>query len=142
MDLIRISGALPADIGTLSPFATDEGVGIIDTLITEWASGANRFDGPGEALFTARVAGRLVGTGGITRDRNFPQALRMRRFYVHPEHRNAGIAQSLATRLVADARRHTGWLTCHAGTAAGVRFWERMGFVPVVAATHSHELRF
>lgn len=80
MDIIHIEGELPADISTLAPFATAEGIGIIDTLIAEWASGANRFTRPGEVLFVARIDGRLAGTGGLTYDYNFPDALRMRRF--------------------------------------------------------------
>jgi GNAT superfamily N-acetyltransferase len=141
MDIIRITGELSADIATLAPFATVEGVGIIDALMSEWASDANRFSQPGETLLIARIDGRLTGTGGITRDYNFPKALRMRRFYVHPGYRSRGIARALAEQLIVDARHHTNWLTCHAGTEAGTRFWERMGFAPVTAETHTHELR-
>src|SRR5262249_23887642 len=34
----------------------------------DWESGANRFDGPGEVLFEARVGSRLVGICGLDRD--------------------------------------------------------------------------
>ena len=142
MDIIRIEGDLPADIDTLAPFATAEGVGIIDALITEWVSRTNRFGQPHEMLLCARIGGRLAGTGGITHDYNFPEALRMRRIYVHPNFRNAGVARALAECLITDARQHVTWLTCHASTPSGLRFWERMGFVPVAAETHTHELRF
>lgn len=142
MDIIRIEGELPDDISTLTRFATAEGIGIIDTLIAEWVSGANRFTRPGEVLFVARIDGRLAGTGGLTYDYNFHDALRMRRFYVHPEFRRHGVARALADRVIAEARPHAAWLTCHTGTESGRRFWERMGFVPVPLATHTHELRF
>lgn len=142
MDIIRIDGELPGDIDTLAPFATAEGIGIIDTLIAEWASGENRFNRPGEVLFTARIDGHLAGTGGLTHDYNFPDALRMRRFYVHPEFRRHRVARALAERAIAHARSHATWLTCHAGTESGVRFWQRMGFLPVPLETHTHEFRF
>jgi GNAT superfamily N-acetyltransferase len=141
MEIIRIEGELPADIATLAPFAAAEGIGIIDTLIAEWASGENRFTGPGEMLYIARVDGCLAGTGGLTHDYNFPDALRMRRFYVHPDFRRHGVARALAECVIGEARAHATWLTCHTGTDSGRRFWERMGFVPVGLDTHTHEAR-
>ena len=142
MHITRIDGDLPADIAALAPFATAEGVGIIDTLIAEWASGENRFTRPGEVLYVARLDGQLAGTGGVTYDYNFPDALRMRRFYVHPHFRRHGVATALAEQVIAHARDHARWLTCHTGTESGRRFWERMGFTPVGSETHTHELRF
>jgi GNAT superfamily N-acetyltransferase len=141
MDIIRIEGELPADIATLVPVAAAEGIGIINTLVAEWASGANRFTRPGEVLFVARIDGRIAGTGGLTCDYNFPDALRMRRFYVHPDFRRHGVASALAKRVIAEAGAHATWLTCHAGTKSGRQFWERMGFVPVALETHTHEMR-
>src|SRR5712692_9919279 len=40
----------------------------VGRLATEWDSGANRFDKPGEALFVARVDGRPVGVCGLNVD--------------------------------------------------------------------------
>jgi hypothetical protein len=44
------------------------GVRFLRRLADEWASGANRFDRPGEVLCGARVGGELVAVGGLNLD--------------------------------------------------------------------------
>ena len=56
---------LPSDaLGALVAESEEAGLRFVRRLLDEWASGANRFDRPGEALFAARVGGRLVGVCG------------------------------------------------------------------------------
>jgi hypothetical protein len=44
--------------------AKRDGYDFIDTLVDEWASGANRFEAPGEVLCGHLVHGQLVAVGG------------------------------------------------------------------------------
>jgi hypothetical protein len=45
-----------------------EGYDFLDTLVEDWASGENRFDGPGEILCGHIDHGQLVAVGGLTRE--------------------------------------------------------------------------
>jgi hypothetical protein len=56
---------LPEDIDELSVPATDEGLQFITHLVEEFRSGSKTFAGQGEALFEARIMGRLVAIGGL-----------------------------------------------------------------------------
>jgi hypothetical protein len=67
--------------------ARAEGHAFLDRLANDWASGAMRFDRPGEALLAAYSQGVLAAIGGITVDPIVAEALRMRRFYVRPAFR-------------------------------------------------------
>jgi len=100
---------------------------MLDTLANEWASGATRFDRPGEALFAAYADGTFAGIGGLTQEPAMEGALRMRRFYVALTHRRAGIGRLLAEALLRQAGPHP--VTCNAA-AGSERFWEALGFVP------------
>jgi GNAT superfamily N-acetyltransferase len=141
IEITAVEGMLPADLHRLGPSATEEAIRTIDVVLEQWASGENRFDKPGEALLVARVDGELAGIGGITRDYNFADALRMRRFYVLPERRGLGLARMVAERLLLRARAHTSWVTLRAGSPQAGRFWEHLGFTPVPLTTHTHEMR-
>ena len=122
---IEAVGALPADVRMLATAAAAEGIRTIDVVLEEWASGENRFTGLGETLLAARVDGHLAAIGGITRDYNFADALRMRRFYVLPGDRKLGIGRLLAERPLVRARSHVAWVT----------LWSRIaGSRPVLGA--------
>lgn len=97
---------LPGDLDTLASEARAEGFRALDVLAEEFSTGTNRFDGPGEALFGARTAGRLVGIGGVTRDPYAPDAARVRRLYVAQSAREQGIGRALLAAIIAEARLH------------------------------------
>jgi len=82
---------LPADFDTVRAEARAEGYRFLDRLASDWASGAMRFDRPGEALLAAYSESVLAAIGGITIDTVHSDALRMRRFYVRSAFRRAGI---------------------------------------------------
>ena len=78
---------LPAPgIELLHTEAQREGYDFIDTLVDDWASGANRFDGPGETLCGHMDQGLLVSVGGLNCDpfAGRPDMGRIRRVYVRP----------------------------------------------------------
>ena len=125
----RVIDELPADFDTIRAEARAEGYRFLDRLAKDWASGAMRFDRPGEALLTAYSAGVLAAIGGITIDPIVPDALRMRRFYVRPAFRRTGIGREIALALLEGALQRVRVVTLNAAEKS-VPFWEALGFVP------------
>jgi GNAT superfamily N-acetyltransferase len=127
--LERVVDALPAGFAALRAEARGNGHSMLDTLAGEWASGAARFDRPGEMLIAAFSDGELAGIGGVTLEPAISGALRMRRFYVALAYRRNGIGRALAAALLDDARRRGCTVTCNAA-AGSEQFWEALGFAP------------
>jgi len=106
-------------------------------LADEWASGANRFDRPGEALFVARSAGDVVGVCGLNVDpyATAPDVGRVRHLYVLRAHRHRGIGQQLVTAIVQAARGRFQRLRLRTQNPEAARLYERLGFRAAVDAT-------
>ena len=142
----RLSG-LPA--GLLDPLVADSeraGVRFVRRLVEEWASGRNRFDRPGEALFAARLDGQVVGVCGLNVDpyTATPRVGRVRHLYVLSAYRRLGAGQRLVAEVVAVARSRFDTLRLRTENEAAARLYERMGFErrPDVAdCTHLMGLR-
>ena len=64
-------------------------------------------------------------------DTTFGRAGRVRRLYVLPEHRNAGLARSLLEAIRAFGSEHYTVLTVNVGTLAARGFYERLRFMAV-----------
>lgn len=126
---IRLS-ELP-DISLLRAAAAAEGYDHMETLAREWAQGSERFDKPGCALFGVYADGDLIGVGGLTREPTDPEgdALRVRRLYVHPDHRARGVGRAIVGALVQEAFDSVSTLTV--GRTKAGEFWRKMGFSPV-----------
>ena len=61
--------AIPVDFGVeLLPAAAQEGFWALERLRADWEAGTNQFVETGEAFYTARIEGRLVGVCGLNRD--------------------------------------------------------------------------
>jgi GNAT superfamily N-acetyltransferase len=124
--------------------ACDEGYDFLDTLVEEWASAANRFDGPGEVLCGYIDQGLLVAVGGLTLDpfAGRPDMGRIRRVYVKSAWRNRGIGRVLVSALVDHARTHFSCVRLRAENALAARLYESMGFVPIESPDATHILVF
>ena len=133
--LERVVDALPAGLDALRDEARGQGYRMLDTLATEWTSGAQRFAHPGETLLAAYVGGELAGIGGITLEAAIPGSLRMRRFYVAVAHRRTGVGRALATALLEGA--HGRVITANAAVGSEA-FWESFGFVLDRRDGHTH----
>jgi GNAT superfamily N-acetyltransferase len=92
---------------------------------------------PGEALLAAYSEGVLAAIGSITTDPIVPDALRMRRFYVRPAFRRAGIGREIALALLEGALQRVRVVTLNAAVES-VPFWEALGFVPKARDGHTH----
>ena len=127
----------------LAAIARSEGFQFLDRLIVEWTEGSNRFSQPGEAIFGAFVGEVLVGTAGITVQRD--HVGRVRRVYVHPAYRRQGIAKLLMDAVLTIGRDHFTTLVLYTETDEARNMYERLGFVPESPegsdhATHRLEL--
>lgn len=130
-------GALPPDLAMLDAAARAEGFGMVATLV---ADGFAPFAAPGCGLFAARDGtDSLVGIGGITRDPGAP-ALRMRRFYVRPDARRAGIGRALAMAVLDHARAAGAQCVRLRAPASADAFWRSCGFAPMAEAQATHVL--
>ncbi|MHB1317925.1 MAG: GNAT family N-acetyltransferase [Anaerolineae bacterium] len=138
---------LPADLDSdLIPASVDEGFQPLRWLRQQWEDGSNRFSEPGEALYTARVGGRLVGVCGINRDPfgDTPACGRLRRLYVLPAHRRQGIGRRLVLRVLAEATDHFDQVGLRTLDDHSAAFFESIGFCRVDAderVTHRIVLR-
>ena len=127
---------LAAHLHGLADQADREGHGHVRRLIAEWSNGTNCFNRPGEVLLVAQTEGQTVGIGGLTLDPHLPGALRVRRFYVAPDHRNSGLGKRMARRIL-DAVQGPRVVTCHAPTPEATAFWRTLGFADAHAPHHN-----
>ena len=126
----KVTGCLPNGLGAIQQEARNEGYNFIDRLIRDWETGNCQFQRTNEVLMSVQVDGILVGIGGITKDPNIPDALRLRRFYIRTDFRRLGLANLLCEKLRTAARDTKLSITVNAGTRASYPFWEAAGFVP------------
>jgi ribosomal protein S18 acetylase RimI-like enzyme len=142
----RTSPAAPADcLAALIAESGQHGLRFVRRLADEWASGVNRFDRPGEALFVARSAGEIVGVCGLNVDpyETGREVGRVRHLYVLRAHRHRGIGERLVTAIVQAARGPFRRLRLRTQNPEAARLYERLGFRAVVDAadcTHVMEL--
>lgn len=130
-EIVRVDGALPDGIERLSAQATADCVHNVALLIEEWQTGRERFGPPG-ALFAALAEGDVVGIGGVTPETTAPvPAMRMRRLFVAPSHRRAGLGNRLAAAMMASGLKAAPVLTANAkASPAAPAFWTALGFRP------------
>jgi SAM-dependent methyltransferase/ribosomal protein S18 acetylase RimI-like enzyme len=106
------------------------GLRFVRRLAEEWASGRNRFDRPGEALFGALVDGRLVGACGLNVDpyAGDPRVGRVRHLYVLTAHRRLGVGRRLVGAVAAAAHGPFATLRLSTANPAAARLYEALGF--------------
>jgi GNAT superfamily N-acetyltransferase len=143
VQLVRVTEELPDGFAALAAEAEAEGHRHIRRLAEEWASGAQRFDDPGEALLATFAQGELAGVGGLTVEpsESGEPALRMRRLYVAVAARGRGVGRTIANALLQEAGDQVDLITVHAGNEGAAAFWEALGFRPTSGRAWSHEFR-
>jgi GNAT superfamily N-acetyltransferase len=121
---------LPSGIHDLACLARDSGHHHLDRLITEFETGANRFDKPGEALFAVHDDTQsLVGVGGINIDPYDALSVgRVRRLYVHSHHQRSGIGSLLMRTIEAHASKHFSVLQLFTSSPAADAFYSSLGY--------------
>ncbi|HEX4953009.1 MAG TPA: GNAT family N-acetyltransferase [Thermoanaerobaculia bacterium] len=122
----------PSDLAALLAASEAEGFRFVRRVAEEWASGANRFAGPGEALFVAIEQGRWVGICGLMRDpyAGLPNVGRLRNLYVLPAVRGRGIGADLTRAVITAAAGSFARLRLRTSGPQASRLYERLGFRP------------
>ena len=140
MQVVRLQDGLPGDFDRLRAAAAAEGWRHMDRLSAEVEAGAPVF----LALFAVREGGGLAGIGGLTQepspDDGAP-ALRLRRFYVHPDARRRGVGRTLASALIQEGLDSVRRLTVHTDDAHAEAFWRAQGFALVSGKAWNLEFR-
>lgn len=124
--------------------ANAEGYDFVETLVEQWGSAENRFEGPGEILCGHLDQGLLVAVGGLNCDpfAGRPDVGRIRRVYVRPAWRNKGIGRALVLSLIEQARAYFRCVRLRAENAEAARLYERIGFAPIADPGATHILMF
>jgi GNAT superfamily N-acetyltransferase len=142
--ITRIADLDDRQISGLRAESAREGFKFIERLCNDWASGANRFDACGEALFVAIDEGQVVGVCGLNRDpyAKEPRTGRVRRLYVSPAHRGIGVGSALLEAVITHAAAYFDLLRVR--TDAAHAFYTSHGFQPTESdgdATHILKLK-
>ena len=142
VNILRVVEALPHGFDVICAEAAAEGVRNMAMLAREFGAPDDPFTEPG-ALFAAVVDGDLAGVGGVTLEAGLAEpAMRMRRLYVRPDFRRAGVARALAGAMMQQGFQSAPLLTLNAAASpAAPPFWEAMGFEPVDWPRVTHALR-
>lgn len=122
---------LPADrVADLLADGEAAGSRIVRRLVDEWADRTNRFDRPGEALFGAWIAGRLVGVCGLNVDpyAGDDRVGRVRHLYVLTPFRGRGVGRQLVAHVVDAARGRFDTLRLSTNNDAAARLYVALGF--------------
>lgn len=140
--VVRVVESLPDGFAVMLGEAAAEGVRNMTLLATEFGSAAGPYGEPG-ALFAAVVGGELTGIGGVTVQAGLDEpAMRMRRLYVRPAFRRAGVARALAGAMMQQGFQAAPLLVLNAAASdAAPLFWEAMGFERVDRPGITHALR-
>ena len=133
------------DLDALLAESEQGGLQLVRRLVEEWASGANRFDRPGETLFGAWVDGRVVGVCGLNVDPYTAEegVGRARHLYVLSAFRRRGLGRRLIAAVIEAARGRFGKLRLRTANPEAARVYEAIGFRPSGRAadyTHIMEL--
>jgi GNAT superfamily N-acetyltransferase len=141
----RLTNLPPDALDVLAAESEQDGWRFVRRLADEWATGANRFDRPGEALFAAWAAGQLVGVCGLNADPYSPKwgVGRVRHLYVLRDFRRRGIGRRLVEAVVAAARRRFSSLRLRTENPEAAVYYERLGFqqrVGMPDCTHALDL--
>lgn len=136
--ILRVVETLPHGFDVMSA----EGVRNMAMLATEFGSAEDPYVDPG-ALFAAFADGELAGVGGVTVQTGLAEpAMRMRRLYVRPAFRRAGVARALAGAMMQQGFQAAPLLVLNAAASdAATPLWEAMGFERVDWVGITHALR-
>lgn len=140
----RINSVEPYDWTKLLREGQSEGHHMVSRLLTDFRSGTNRFDAPGEALLACLAGNGVVAVAGLNRepDESLVRAGRIRRLYVLPESRGHGLGRRLVEAITSLAQPHFAVLTVNVGRPNAQGFYGHLGFTRVVhpSITHRRDL--
>jgi GNAT superfamily N-acetyltransferase len=145
--IVRLKELPLLDLQPLLVESRNQDFNFLDWLVEEYASGANRFDQPGEALFAIYSQPYLIAIGGLNGDPYLQESGigRVRRVYVLSSWRRKGIGQRLMQQIVAEARLYFRLLTLRTFDERADKFYRAIGFQTepeIDGATHHLKLQY
>jgi GNAT superfamily N-acetyltransferase len=143
--VLKVNQLNEHDLSLVERESAAEGFRHIRRLIDDYASGTNRFDLLGEALFVAVFNGEVVGIGGLNRyeeyiseDTDEQQGYsaenrrhrfgRVRHVYVLSSYRRKGIARAIMLAVLEVAREHFDHVVLRTSNPEADRFYRSLGF--------------
>jgi GNAT superfamily N-acetyltransferase len=141
IEIIRLEELPMGDLQPLLEESRDQGFEFLDRLVAEYASGTNRFDKPGEAMFGVYHGQKLIAVGGLNQDPYLADSDigRVRHVYVLSAWRNQGIAKRLVQSMINEAKGYFRLLTLRTFSAEADGFYCAIGFQTkpeIQGATH------
>lgn len=142
-DVVIRAVRLPLEgLDRLRADAHADGHMIVDRLVDDWGSGANRFDRAGELLLGAYSEMQLAGIGGLNLD---PYARddacgRLRHIAVARSQRRKGVGRALVGALI-DGATVFDRIRLRTFSADAAALYEGMGFGRIADPFATHELR-
>ena len=126
----RLEGPPAGSLDALVAESEAEGLRFVRRLVEEWASGANRFDRPGETLLVARQAGQIVGVCGLNEDpyAGAPRIGRVRHLYVRRSVRRLGVGRALLGEVLRAAGGSFDHLRLRTENPVAAALYEGLGF--------------
>ena len=145
--IVRLKELPLLDLQPLLVESRNQDFNFLDWLVREYASGANRFDQPGEALFAIYSQSHMIAIGGLNGDPYLQESGigRVRRVYVLSSWRRKGIGQRLMQQIVAEARLYFRLLTLRTFDERADKFYRAIGFQTepeIDGATHHLKLQY
>lgn len=118
-----------------------EGHRMLSRFAENWHNGTNHFGAPGELVVGVYENDALIGLCGRNRDPYDPSARagRIRHLYVAARNRRLGIGRRLIEAMVDGASHWFDYLNTNCPPDAAA-FYERLGFVPLIAERITHRL--
>jgi GNAT superfamily N-acetyltransferase len=141
-ELRRIRRLQSEDLAEMVALSHSEGFQFIDRLASDSDDEKPTFDAPGAFGFGWYMGEKLVAVGGLTPDPyvGIP-AGRVRRVYVHPEHRRHGLGRGLIEAIILEGRSSYTVFTLRAATPQAAALYESLGFVASDLPETTHEMR-
>lgn len=144
---LRVERVTELPLRELQPLrdeATTQGFEFAGRLLDEFASGRNRFDKRGEALFIVRNRDVFAGIGGLNIDpyANDPGVGRVRHVYVMDAQRRQGAGRALLMTILSAAFEAFSELHLRTNTTEGALFYQSLGFSQLNSPSATHIFRF
>lgn len=143
-ELRRLQTLDPNALRPLIAESQQEGFQFLQRLADEFATGRNRFDQSGEALFGLYDEQTLIGIGGLNLDpyRNDPRIGRVRHLYIARQWRRSGCGKLLMQAIIDEARQQFYLLTLRTDTSEAAAFYEALGFQRAALQTNDSHFLF
>jgi GNAT superfamily N-acetyltransferase len=136
--VIDINNLETCDIENIRNESLEEGHNMINRLVTEYRSGENRFDKPGEKLVGYIMDNETVALCGLNIEPMNNRFGRIGRLYVSKDYRHRKIGTALVSYLIEHAKKYFESVVVNIGDLPVDDFYKSAGFSPVDNESYTH----